>query len=455
MARRQRVQLQALGAPLKAALVALAGAAALGAALAARAAEPPGGGLDVEHYEVTLRPDFEAHALTGRTDITVRSRRDGLAALTFSPNRLVIDGATVDGHEVAPGETADALSFALPRPLRAGEAVTLSVAFHGVPARGMVFGRRSVTTRYFTCDWMICAQDRPGDKATLTLSLELPPGMTSIGPGVLAARERRPDGLLRHVWRETQAYSAYVFGFAAGDFHVLRTKARGRELLALSEDAPPARLSALFAPTAEMARYFERRAGLPLPHGRYVQVHVAGDEAQEAAGFSVLGEDVLAARLDDPHEDWAIAHELAHQWWGNRVTCADWSQFWLNEGITSFMVAAWKEERWGRAAYEREMDLFRRRRETAVKAGMDVPLTYPGPYPSLALRRAVTYSKAALFLDVLRKTVGERAFWRGLRNFTRAHSGNVVDSHDFQRAMEGASGRSLDSLFGEWVTSPR
>ena len=433
----------------------MAGAAVLGATVVVGAAEPPGAGQDVEHYEVTLRPDFEAHALAGRTAITVRSRRDGLDALTFTPNRLVIDAATVDGRVAPLRETAGALTFALPRPLRAGEAVTLSVAFHGVPARGLVFGRRSVVTSYFTCEWMICAQDQPGDKATATLALELPPGMTSVGPGRLAAREKAPDGLERHVWREEQAYSSYVLGFAAGAFHVWHSRERGRELVALSEDAPPARLRVLFAPTADMVRYFERRAGLPLPHGRYVQVHVAGDEAQEAATFSVLGQDVLAARLADPHEDWAIAHELAHQWWGNLVTCSDWSQFWLNEGITSFMVAAWKEERWGRGAYEREMDLFRRRREGAVKAGLDVPLTYPGPYPSLALRRAITYSKAALFLDLLRRTVGEEPFWRGLRDFTRAHAGKVVDSQDFRSAMERASGRDLGPLFGEWVTPLR
>jgi len=159
----------------------------------------------------------------------------------------------------------------------------------------------------------------------------------------------------------------------------------------------------------------------------------------------------VAARLRDPQEDWAIAHELAHQWWGNLVTCRDWTHFWLNEGLTSFMVAAWKEHRWGRAAYERELQVFARRRETAVKAGLDVPLTYPGPWPSLSVRRAITYSKAALFLDRLRSAMGEDAFWAGLRAYTRAHAGDIVESRNFQEAMEKAAGRGLGALFEEWV----
>ena len=82
--------------------------------------------------------------------------------------------------------------------------------------------------------------------------------------------------------------------------------------------------------------------------------------------------------LTTPEEDWAIAHELAHQWWGNLVTCADWTHFWLNEGITTFMVAAWKEHRWGRPAYDRELAILQRRADEATAAGLDVPLTYSG-----------------------------------------------------------------------------
>jgi hypothetical protein len=115
------------------------------------------------------------------------------------------------------------------------------------------------------------------------------------------------------------------------------------------------------------------------------------------------------------------------------------------------MTAAWKEHRFGRAAYVAELDIARRRVARLKEAGGDRPLAFAGAYPSLAARRAVQYSKGVLFLDHLRTQLGEEAFWKGLKSFTRTHAGGVVESRDFQRAFEKASGRDLGAMFDEWV----
>src|SRR4029079_14581853 len=96
--------------------------------------------------------------------------------------RVVAGGGGAAGA-VPASRRADGWVFALPRPLRAGQAATLAIAFEGTPARGLVFAERSVVSSYFTCDWMFCAQARPGDKASFALTLLLPRGFTSVGPG--------------------------------------------------------------------------------------------------------------------------------------------------------------------------------------------------------------------------------------------------------------------------------
>ena len=194
-----------------------------------------------------------------------------------------------------------------------------------------------------------------------------------------------------------------------------------------------------------MLQFFEQKAGVSFPQRRYVQLARRRVGRTGSDQLSLLGEDVLAPMLTTPEEDWAIAHELAHQWWGNLVTCADWTHFWLNEGITTFMVAAWKEHRWGRSAYDRELPILQSRAGEAAAAGVDVPLTYSGPYPSLRLRRAITYSKGALFMDQLRRELGDEVFWHALQRYTRAYAGGVVESRDFQRAFEQVSGRDLQA----------
>ena len=115
------------------------------------------------------------------------------------------------------------------------------------------------------------------------------------------------------------------------------------------------------------------------------------------------------------------------------------------------MVAAYKEQRWGRPAYERELKLARDRHQAAIDAGMDVPLAFAGEYPSLKIKRAITYSKAVLFLDRLRQAMGERAFWGALKRYTRRFAGGAVVSQDFERELARETDVDLSPLFRQWV----
>lgn len=142
---------------------------------------------------------------------------------------------------------------------------------------------------------------------------------------------------------------------------------------------------------------------------------------------------------------------MAHQWWGNLLTCKTWSHFWLNEGVTVFMTAAYKQQRWGQAAYDREMELAKKHYQKAIDAKMDMPLSFAGEYPGIGVRRAIQYSKAALFLDALRTELGEKVFWQGLKDYTVGHQLSSVESRDFQLAMEKAAGTDLSVIFNKWV----
>jgi len=155
--------------------------------------------------------------------------------------------------------------------------------------------------------------------------------------------------------------------------------------------------------------------------------------------------------LTDPQADGMMAHELAHQWWGNLVTCSDWKELWLNEGMAGFMTAAYKEQRWGRAAYDREIAVARAAWDAAKAAGDDEPLSWPGAYPSLRAKRRIAYGKSMVFLDALRSELGDDVFWRGIRRYTQANAGRGVTAADFQKAFEAASGRDLSITFKTWV----
>lgn len=415
------------------------------------AAPEPGSDFDVVRYDLALTPDLATGTVSATQRIHIRSLKNGLRTVAFSINALTIDRVTVGDRPVVVSRDAKAMLFVLPVVLDKGRSATLSVTYRGKPARGAIFSPGSVYTSYFACDWMLCLQDAPGDKAMFALDLRLPSGMESLAAGQPLRRLRSHDGFEVHRWRTARPYSPYLYGFAAGRFARATDSRNGVELTFLSEVASAPELRRRFSETRAMAGFFAAKAGVPLPAGRYAQLLVEGREAQEAATYSVIGKAELDLPADKPENDWAIAHELAHQWWGNLVTCATWRHFWLNEGITVFMTAAWKEHRFGRAAYDAELDIGRTRLARARQAGWDKPLAFAGAYPSIGIRRAIQYSKGALFMDHLRTTLGDDAFWAGFKRYTRGHAGGIVTSVDLQRAMERSSGRDLSGHFASWV----
>ena len=411
----------------------------------------PGDGFEVERYAVVLRPDLATTAVSGTETIAVRGTSGQVTQLAFTANALGVSEATLNGAPVQVTSNKDAVVFALPHALRRGERAKLRFRIAGTPARGVTAAAGGIYTSYFACDWMVCLQDAPGDKAHLQLDLFLPAGVESVGVGRAGQVAVLPGGLVRHRWRSTRPYSPYLYAFAAGPFERSSTRTAQGELVYLDGTGNGADLTGLFAQSPAMAAFFADKAGMPLPDRRYIQLLVPGHEAQESVSFSLIGSAELDRERDDPSSAWIIAHEMAHQWWGNLVTCATWQDFWLNEGITTFMLAAWKEHDLGKAAYRQELDVARRRVEQVRGMGFDKPLAWDGRYPSLGARRAVQYSKGALFLAHLRETIGDTAFWNGLRGVTRQHAGGTVTSRDFQNAMQKASGRDLSPMFAERV----
>lgn len=411
----------------------------------------PGSGFDVASYTLSLAPDVAGGTVAGIEHIRFRSTQDDLQTIAFSANALTISEATIDGAPAIVETIGKALVFRLSKPLPKGHAATLRVRFAGAPARGVTVLPGAIYTSYFACDWMICLQDSPGDKASFALDLVLPDGVSSLATGRQSGMSTAGDGRIIHRWRSTRAYSPFLFGFAAGTFDKTTVAHGGNRLTYLDATGAKADLAALFAETPAMVDFLSAKAGVPLPSGRFTQLLVPGREAQEAATYALIGKGELDREAGHPDTGWVIVHELAHQWWGNLVTCATWQDFWLNEGITTFMTAAWKEHRFGPAAYQAELDVARERVTRLRETGWDKPLAWNGAYPSLRERRAVQYSKGALFMDHLRRDLGEEAFWGGLRRYTMDNAGGTVTSIDFQRAMERASKRDLSPIFNEWV----
>lgn len=386
-----------------------------------------------ERYELQLRPAVPAQVLFGQARISLRAGAAPAAFVDLPAPALQLLAVQVGERPAIAQRTAEGWRITFTEAEARSATLTLDIQYRAGASEGLVFGDELVYTAFHTCRWMPCAGNDLS-RAAVSVELLLPPNWNSVSTHQGAA----------------QPYALYTAGFAAGRFLALVDDAEPRlRYLVHGDDEDTAR--AKFRDSARMLAFFEDKAGVPLPQPAYTQVLLPGAAAQEASSFALIGHRMLDAITTDPKDDWVIAHEMAHQWWGNLITCASWRELWLNEGLVTFMTAAWKQERWGEAEYQREMKLARERWQRARDAGWERPLSWAGDYPGLALRRAVQYSKGALFFDALRRELGEAAFWDGLRRYTRAQFGRSVTARDLQAAFEASAGRSLKPLFDAWV----
>ena len=156
-------------------------------------------------------------------------------------------------------------------------------------------------------------------------------------------------------------------------------------------------------------------------------------------------------KLETQNDVILMAHEMAPQWWGALVGIRSWSDFWLNEGMADFMADAYVEQHIGRAAYDKQMDDVKREMQKLRDQGKDRPLHWENWKDAHDALGSLPYIKGALFLDRLRTELGDEKFWRGIALYTSRNAGKLVDSSDFERAMEEASGRDLKALFDEAV----
>jgi aminopeptidase N len=408
--------------------------------------------LDVIHYDARVEPDIASKTVKGEVVLTFLITARGRTTVELDRGDLTIESVRERGQPREFVQQGRKLQIQLARPSEALEQRQLAIEYHGTPRFGLQFfpERSQVTTVFSTSQWLVCVDD-PSDRATLKLSVMLPANLTAAGSGRLVGRRTLPDGKALYEWELDRPAPTYTFGFAAGTF-VEVADAPGRPRLRyLAAGFSEAELRRVFADTSDMISFFEDRAGVPFPDATYTQVLVANSVGQEMSGFSVMSEGFGRSVLNDPSSTTLGAHELAHQWWGNMVTCADWTHFWLNEGFATFMASAYTERRFGRSAYEKELETSSARYEKVRATGHDRSLVFPEWNRPSADDRTLVYHKGAYALHLLRQTLGESLFWSGIRDYTRANFGKSVTTADFQVAMERASGRNLSEFFSRWV----
>lgn len=431
-------------------LTLLAFSVSAAAADAQGASDSPRRPFHVTHYDASIEPDISGKTVRGTVVLDLVATQVALS-LTLDSGDLIVDAVTEGGLPLDFDTQARQVTIQWRRPPATGEARHIEIRYHGAPRYGMQFfpDREQVYTVFSTSQWLVCV-DGPDDRATLRLRVVLPAGLGVVANGRLVERRALANGTVAYEWRQDRPMPSYTFGLAAGRFTEVTEERQGHRLRYLGAFAEQ-ELRRIFADTAGMMAFFEDRAGVPYRDPVYTQALVASTAGQEMSSFALMSEDYGRAVLSDPHAETLIAHELAHQWWGNGITCAEWTHMWLNEGFATFMAAAFVEQRFGREEYLRLVEGWRSRYAAVRDAGHDRPLVFPDWNHPTADDRALVYQKGAYVLHLLRERVGEAPFWAAIRDYTRQHMDSAVTTADFQHAVERSTGTDLSGFFRSWV----
>ncbi|MCK6447408.1 MAG: M1 family metallopeptidase [Planctomycetes bacterium] len=429
--------------------------------------EPRIADFDVEHYALELTLDPATRSIAGTCTVRLWPRIERLGQ--FELDLVGLDVSAVrdaDGRALEFEQDEDSIAIELARSLSPDEFARVSIDYSGSPARGLYFvgdegeGPTHVYTQGECEDaryWFPC-YDFPNDRATSEIAVTLPPKWTSIAAGTRIDRRELDGGRAREHWSMNTPHPTYLVTLCAGEFTV--TEARWQNVPLLF--AVPPKLAPLaertFEETDEVLTFLSDVTGFRYPYPKYAQTCVDDFRfgGMENISATTLTDDCLRDELGlrDGTTTSLIAHEAAHQWFGDLLTCADWSHIWLNEGFATYMDLLYVEA-------TRSADVFHERLRGTLESylGGDVGArrrptvwnVYREPFDLFF--DGQTYPGGALRLHHLRFVLGDELFFKGLREYVWSNAGRSVVTEDFQRAMERASGQDLEAFFQQWFHS--
>jgi aminopeptidase N len=427
----------------------------------------PSRDYDLQDLHTHLWFDVAHRKVRGEVIERIATLRDNVSQLTFDSTDLTILRVEIDGKNakfnLEPNELVVSLGHAAAR----GEHHEVFIRYQGQPKKGLFFilptkdypqqpieiwsqGEAEDTHDY------IPLYDYPNDRTTSEMLLTVPASWITVSNGRLVSTTTERDGDKTWDWKQSQPISTYLITVVAGDFVERDTTWHGIPLRYVVPRGNEADIESTFARTEQMLELFSSRLGVPYPWAQYAQTAVNDFTAggMENTSATTIDADYLVvpqlASEERDGSDLVTSHELSHQWFGDLVTCKDWTNLWLNEGFATFFERYWMEQHYGAddAAYEYwtgQNHWFRQPRLYPV------PIVNPNFDGDSVEYEGDVYNKAGWVLRMLREKLGDHDFFAALRHYLEVNRGQNVVTADLAKAIEQATSTSIDKFFYQWL----
>lgn len=443
---------------------------------------PPHRSVDFTHMRLEIMiDDMDVPRLEAVQTLEMTPIAGPVGELTLDANLLDIESMTCDRAEVSWVHEGRDLRVSFRPPLPRGEAAALvttysvtdpaqgliwtpsSEAWPGRPAQLHTQGQPESNSSWFPC------HDFPHERLTTELIVTVPPGFVVSANGRLASRQKRVEsgeasaaGYETFHWVQDAAHPNYLVSMVVGQFDIVDV---GTTDLPMPVYVPPGRgddVERTYGRTGEMAELYAGLFDEPYPWDRYAQLVVwnfAAGGMENTSATTLFGTAVFDEQSAMDHSlEALIAHELAHQWFGDLLTCRSWEHIWLNEGFATYLESLWWEHVDGEAGY---LDDVQMNMDAVIEADVGAAPGVPGmaskvyEHPwDVFDRGANPYPKGASILHMLRRQLGDEVFFESIRVYVDRFKGESVETHDLRKVMEEVSGEALEQFFIQWCERP-
>ena len=421
----------------------------------------------VEHIALELTLDIPHQRYTGTCRIRLKPVRDGITRFTLDAVNLQIDSVLVGNLAQAFDHDGEHLQVTLTQPTTVGQSLELAIAYRSeTPQRGLYFVTptehqpqkpvqvwtqgEDEDSRY----WFPCF-DYPGQLSTSEIRVRVAKPYQAISNGELVNVEEGGDFKFFH-WVQQQVHPTYLMTLAVGDFDEIRDAWEGIPVTYYVAKGRREDAQRTMGKTPAMIAFFSDRFGYRYAFPKYAQVCVTDFTfgGMENTSCTLLTDRCLLderAALDNTNSEMLVAHELAHQWFGDLLVINHWSHAWVKEGMATYSEVLWTEEQSGAeaAAYYRlgEMRRYLSEDKTRYRRPM-VTHVYREP---IELYDRHIYEKGACVYHMLRTELGDDLFWQAIHGFVNQFAHKTVETLDLIRTIETTTGRNLRFLFDQYV----
>jgi aminopeptidase N len=419
--------------------------------------------------KLVITLDFEQETIAGTAYTTFSTLHEEVHTITFDAVELNIEHISLENGTALDYTTTDKkLSVTLDHAYRHGEQFTMAIKYNAKPRIGLqfikpvpedptrpvqvwTFGQPRYHSHWFPC------HDSPNDRATTEIIATVPAQFLTVSNGNLLSVI--DNGATKtHHWRHDVPHAAYLMSLVVGDFAVIDDNYNGKPVMYYIRKDRKEDARLYMGKTPQMMQFFSEYTGVEYPYDTYaqtvVEVYTGAMEHTTCTTHSFALVVDQKAALDFNHDYVpVVAHELAHQWFGDLLTCRDWSHGWLNEGFATYFERMWVEHDEGIDEFKYTM-LLEKKGYLAEDSTYRRPIVYYAYHDQgFELFDRHLYNKGAWVLHMLRRQLTNEGFRRGIHAYLERFRTKEVVTSDLQRTLEEVTGHSLERFFQQWVFS--